>query len=184
MNQEDRKNLEFKRLRIHYFTGKSLSSGVGRNKSYSYIDYALTDAGEIEIPKWKSLAHQLISQYDEGRLQENLLEWEGEHNYTRSNQSQLELNSLELHVARMFDNPLWVDYVPFNQKYRPMILDEAHLVWIRTACCEEPGLTTQEQVDAAGGSKGNGMTHCPCCGRRSAFEVIDEPRNNIEMDFT
>ena len=184
MESNDKHRQDFECLRIHYFTGKPVSKGVGRGKSYDYIESAWTDAGEIELSKWKEQARQLISQYHEECLQEDLLEWEKNHNYTNSNESKLELDSLDLHISRMFDNPLWVDYVPFNQKYRPTVLDEAHLIWVKTACCEEPGLTTKEQVEAARGNEGSRTTHCPCCGRWSAFEIVDEPQHNIEMNFT
>ena len=175
--------MDFSQLRMHYFTGKSHGSGVGRNKSYSYTEYAMTDAGEIELSKWKEMAHQVIAKHHEETLQENLLQWERDHNYTKSDEAHLELDSLDAHISRLFDNPLWVDYVPFNRQYRPAILEKAHLVWIKTACCNEPGLTTQEQVDAARGPEGNRTSHCPCCGRWSTFEVVDISHQDDEMKF-
>ena len=79
-----------------------------------------------------------------------------------------------MHVARLFDNPLWADYVPFNRKYRPDALKAAHLVTVINECCKKPGEVTQEQIDHAL----NGTIACPCCGRWSPFHCYEEQMEN------
>lgn len=83
---------------------------------------------------------------------ENLLEWEQEHNYCNSSPKEMEMTALELHMARIFDDPLWVAYIPFNRKYRPEVLESARLVWVQTECCGIPGQITQEQLDQSAGN--------------------------------
>lgn len=102
-------------------------------------------------------------------MQKNLLEWEQEHDYCHSSRKEMEMTALELHMARIFDDPLWVDYIPFNRKYRPEVLHSARLVWVKTECCGIPGQITQEQLDkSAGNTLG---IPCPNCGRWSAFRI-------------
>jgi len=182
----DPSELTFEQLRVRYWSGRDSVSGVGRFKSHTYHHYAVTALGEIELDQWRKLAKELIARNNEQDLQAHLLEWEGEHNYTRMRHSALELESLDLHVSRIFDNPLWVCFVPFNQRYRPEVIEEAHLAWVKNVCCNKPGLTTQEQVDAAREHDGSKIIACPCCGRWSAFEIMDAPAENQvpEMIYT
>ena len=81
--------------------------------------------------------------------------------------------ALQLHVARLFDNPLWVHFVTFNRQYRPEVLEMAHLVTVVNECCNTPGEVTQEQVDHSA----NGMIACPCCGRWSPFHCVEQAEN-------
>ena len=84
--------------------------------------------------------------------------------------------ALRLHVDRMFDNPRWVHFVPFNRKYRPEALGTAHLVTVANECCHTPGEVTQEQIDHAA----NGMVACPCCRRWSPFRCVEQTENTEE----
>ena len=111
----------------------------------------------------------MILKSGEQQLQKNLLEWEQEHNYCKSFLKEMEMTALELHMARIFDDPLWVDYIPFNRRYRPEVLESARLVWVQTECCRVPGQITQEQLDQSAGNA-LGIT-CPICGRCSPFQV-------------
>ena len=180
----DPSELTFEQLRVRHWSGKDTVSGVGRYKSHTYHHYAVTALGEIELAQWRKLAKELIARNNEQDLQANLLEWEREHNYTRMQPTALELESLDLHVSRIFDNPLWVYFVPFNQRYRPEVIEEAHLVWVKNVCCDEPGQTTQEQVDAAREHDGSKIIACPCCGRWSAFEVIEDQTKELATEMT
>lgn len=177
----DPSTITFENLRLRYRGGKSSSKGSGRNKEHYYIHYAVTDVGDIEMDRWCQLAKELIARHHEEGLQSQLLEWDTEHNYTNANAKALEEESLELHLSRIFDDPLWVCFVPFNQRYRPEVLESTPLVWVKTECCEKPGLTTQALVDHARGGEGGRTTSCPCCGRWAKFEVIDAPTEDSGM---
>lgn len=163
----------FDQLRLHYHVGRSHSRFSGRYKEYTYINYAQTDLGEIELPTWRKLAQQMIEYHHEEQLQEQLLEWVSEHNYCGDSRPKLLQESLELHMSRIFDNPNWVGFVPFNQRYRPDILRQTKLSWVEAVCCKMPGLTTAAQVEGAKARQG--CICCPICGRFSEFRVCDAP---------
>lgn len=163
--------LSFEHLRIHYLTGRSHSTKVGRYREHTYTNFALTDLGEIEMSRWSSLAEQLISYHNEEGLQAQLLEWVTEHYLFCRTAAERRQKSLDLHISRIFDDPLWVDYVPFNQKCRPDVLASAELIRVQTVCCDEPGITTREQVEQA--KQGTRTICCPNCGRFSEFAVLD-----------
>ena len=57
--------------------------------------------------------------------------------------------ALQLHISRIFDNPRWVNFIPFNREYRPEVLEHASLVTVINECCGKPGEVTQEQIDGA-----------------------------------
>ena len=78
--------------------------------------------------------------------------------------------AIQPHVDRIFDNPRWLDFVSFNCRFRPEALEDAHLVTVINECCQEPGVVTQEQIDASA----NGTVACPCCGRWSPFRVLEQ----------
>lgn len=90
--------------------------------------------------------------------------------YLRESPSQIRKAAMQLHIDRIFENPRWVDFVPFNRQYRPEILQTAHLVTVVNECCQKPGVVTQEQIDASD----NGTVACPCCGRWSPFRVLEQ----------
>src|SRR5699024_12113715 len=65
--------------------------------------------------------------------------------YTTLFRSEIRREALQLHTSRIFDNPQWVGYLPFNKRYRPEIWDAANIVFVRMKCCPKPGAVTQEQ---------------------------------------
>ena len=144
------------------------SSGSGRNKQYHSWRGVKTKLGEIEESAWYKLAEALIERDHEEGLYEQLLEWETEHNYANSSKQDLRGEALCKHSMRIFDNPGWVDFVPFNRRYRPEALVSAHLVTVVCECCNLPGEVTEEQID----SSYNGTVHCPYCGRWAPFKII------------
>lgn len=164
----------FSDMRCRYQTGRSIHiSGVGRDKKFEYRNGVMTALGDIEQSKWMELAKELIERAGEQELYTSLHEWEAKHNYCGRTKAELEQHTLELHMGRFFDNPHWVDFVPFNSVYRPEILKQAKLTWVQCECCNRPGITTFEQVQAAYGIPPR--ICCPICGRYTSFEIISEP---------
>lgn len=149
------------------------SSGFGRDKKYHPWSGVKTDLGEIEEKAWCQIAEALINRKGESALLKSLIEWETNHNYAHASKKVVRKEALQLHVARLFDNPLWVHFVPFNRQYRPEVLETAHLVTVVNECCNTPGEVTQEQVDQSA----NGMIACPCCGRWSPFHCVEQAEN-------
>lgn len=84
----------------------------------------MTNMGDIEKGEWATLARNLVDKYNESDLFNQLMQW-----YTdmipfigRQKQHERESYVLQLHMSRIFDHKDWVDYIPFNAKYRPNIL--------------------------------------------------------------
>lgn len=158
------------------------SSGFGRDKKHHPWSGAKTNLGEIEEKAWCQIAEALIDHKGESALLRSLIEWETDHNYVRASKDVVRKEVLQLHVARLFDNPLWVHFVPFNRKYRPEALESAHLVTVVNECCNTLGEVTQEQINHAM----NGMIACPCCGRWSSFHSVEQTEkeeNTIGMEM-
>ena len=122
-----------------------------------------------ESSKWALRAHIRLP-LDTITGDAPLVQWCAEHNYLKAPAEAVRKEALHLHVNRIFDDPRWVDFVPFNRRYRPEALEHAHLVKIINSCCEQPGEVTQEQIDASD----NGTVACPCCGRWSPFRVLEQ----------
>lgn len=165
-NEELRKAL-FAELKVHNRTGRSyLIRGSGRNKEMGYRNGMKTNLGDLELSDWVQRIKALITKFDEQEIYENLLQWLKEHNYAKESSEDLRLEALELHSMRIFDNPKWVDYIPWNRRFRPGTLDASTLVWIETECCHKPGQTTKEQIQRAYRDR----IYCPHCGRFSEYK--------------
>ena len=166
----DFSKLEFEDLRWQYGVFQSTSTGSGREKRHGSWIGVKTGLGEIEVKVWCQAAEKLIQQKGEQELLGYLTQWCSERNILKESADRIRKRALQLHVDRIFDNPRWVDFVPFNRRYRPEALEHAHLVTVVNECCQKPGVVTQEQIDASD----NGTVACPCCGRWSPFRVIEQ----------
>lgn len=131
--------------------------------------------GRSKKKDWCKLAESLIEFAGETDLLKYLLQWCDEHKYPQSSAAEVRKEALQLHTARIFDNPQWVGFVPFNTKYRPTALDTAHIVLVRMDCCPEAGSVTQEQIDHAY----EGQISCPHCGRWNNFTIL---KKEIDVD--
>ena len=89
-------------------------------------------------------------------------------NHIGASAAELRKEALQLHIDRVFDNPQWGGYLPFNKRYRPEVWQAAHIVYVRNECCHKISPVTQEQIDHAY----NGTIPCPHCGRWSEFIVL------------
>ena len=115
-------DLSFSDLRVHYFTGVSVRRlGDQHSKSSGYRNGVMTGIGDLEFPVWETLVRDLIHRSGEDELLNSLIVWLEGAPWLRTKR-EVELYALELHADRIFDNPDWVDYVTFNRKYRPGIL--------------------------------------------------------------
>ena len=112
-------DLSFSDLRVHYFTGVSVRRlGDQRNKSSGYRNGVMTGIGDLAFPVWETLVRDLIHRSGEDELLNALIVWLEATPWLRTKRDK-ELYALELHAARIFDNPDWVDYAAFNRQYRP-----------------------------------------------------------------
>lgn len=165
----DPKSITFSNLGYQNQTGVYNTTGAGLLKTSGYRSGVVTELGDIEISVWRELIKQLITESGEQWLQDALFQWEKEHNYRHDTLTELREKALKHHSMRIFDRPAWVDFIPFNERYRPSVLENANIVMVVTECCGLPaGRVTQEQIDAAIA----GRICCPHCGRHSPFEKV------------
>ena len=66
---------------------------------------------------------ELIEQNGETALYEQMLEWYQDLPVAGRTKKERERYVLECFSHRLFDDEGWVDYLHFNQKYRPEVLD-------------------------------------------------------------
>ena len=112
-------DLSFSDLRVHFFTDVSVRRlGDQRSKSSGYRNGVMTGLGDLEFPVWETLVRDLIHRSGEDELLNSLIAWLEGTPWLHTKRDK-ELYALELHAARIFDNPNWVDYAAFNRKYRP-----------------------------------------------------------------
>jgi len=169
----DLSQVTFENLRVKYRTGRSvLLSGSGRDKVYGYRSGMQTNLGDIEEETWIALARDLIDRTGEQELFSWMLAWEKEHTFYCQTKKELEFEALNSHISRIFDDEAWCDFIPFNRKYRPEVLKEARMRWVKTDCCKKPGLVTQGQIDWA--YQTGGTIVCPHCTVHSHFSLCTE----------
>ncbi|MCI9176432.1 MAG: hypothetical protein HFH49_16165 [Lachnospiraceae bacterium] len=162
--------LKFSDLRVHYGTGSAVHIfGTGRNKKFRYRNGMMTDLGDLEIYEWKSLMNALIEHHGEQEIQQQLRQWSRTECRWLHSEDEVEEYALSLHAARIFEDPAWAGYVPFNRQYRPEILETAKLVWIKTSCCPKAGQITEKQLEKA--VYMDYRIRCPHCGRFGDFHV-------------
>ncbi len=117
-------SLTFDDLRDMYGTGRSLlvSGKNSFDKKYVYRRGMMTKLGDIEVSVWYELVEKLIVKHGQETLYVQLQEWIKENVGWCKTEKEVKDYSLRLHASQIFDNPEWVDYVLFNQRYRPEIL--------------------------------------------------------------
>ena len=159
----------FEGLRCHYQTGRSYAiSGEGRYRIYGYRSGVMCDLGDIERSEWCRMVMTVIQRKGEQKLYQQLLQHLKDHNYAKESIKELEFKALLLHADRIFDNEAWVDYLQFNQKYRPDTASSTRLVLISPECCIIPGYMTLARYEL---NKTN--NYCPHCGRWTRISLAE-----------
>ena len=149
---------------------RSYSTGSGRDKKHFSRSGAATPIGDIQEDLWYQVAEHIAKREGEEWLVDALTQWDKEHNYMKESPSELRKDALQSYSHSLYDNPRWVDFIPFNRQFRPEVLETARIVTIITDCCKVPGEVTQEQIDGAQ----KGEVCCPHCGRWSTFSILSE----------
>lgn len=149
-------------------------SGTGRDKVMDYIHGVSTPSGEYKEADWCQMVEDLIDKTGETALQSSLREWVKERCKWLQGRDEIKRYSLELHAARIFDNQSWVDFIPFNRKYRPNAMAGVEVVSLITTCCKTPGQVTRKHLEENSGIAHDGRKTvcCPICGRRSEYELM------------
>lgn len=134
--QFDADTLTFSDLRWQYAVGRSYTEGSGINRKTTYQSGVSTPIGIIEQSQWVALVRNLIEQAGEKHLYENMLSWvKSNCAWLSNNERNAQIYALELHTDRIFDNPKWVGFLPFNEKYRPDALCRHQAEQEDSSCC-------------------------------------------------
>ena len=153
-----------------YGTFLPYSTGSGRNKTHSSRSGIATPIGDIQEDLWYQVAGQIAKRDGEEWLVDALTQWNKDHNYMNASPSELRKEALHSYSLRIYDDPRWVDFIPFNRRFRPEVLETARIVTVINDCCKVPGEVTQEQIDGAYLRQ----VCCPHCGRWSTFSILSE----------
>lgn len=157
-------------IRWRYGTFRPYSTGSGRDKKHFSRSGVATPIGDIREDVWYQLAEHIAQRDEEQWLVDALVQWNTDYNYGKNNAAERRREALQSYANRIFDNPRWVIYIPFNRKYRPKMLETARLVTVACDCCGVPGEVTQEQIDDAYQCQ----ISCPSCGRWNTFRLLSE----------
>ena len=112
----DVKKLTFEDLRYLHGTGRSyVISGTGHDRKTGYRTGVQTNVGDIEVSEWKELMKELIHRSGEDHLYRKLFQWVSQTTPWLHTKQEYELQALELHSARIFENPNWADYEAFKK---------------------------------------------------------------------
>lgn len=158
------------KLHTRYGTFTSRRDGVdrvGRKKIICRVGKQ-TDLGDIEINLWKKLLKAAIEESEEKPLYRHLFAWELQHNYAKESREEVEEAAMDLFAGRIFDNPFWADFVPFNRKYRPDYLASIDMVTVVNTCCSKPYQIPSERYEQIQGKD----SCCEHCGRHTSFKLI------------
>ena len=116
-------NVTYDDIRLMYHTGEFIRDyGSQDKKAGRYRIGVMTKIGDIELQDWIRCAEELIRRNNDEALFKQLKSWYRETTPWLRDEKDLHRYSLECFVARIFDNPDWVDYAAFNQKHRPHLI--------------------------------------------------------------
>ena len=118
--------LSYEDIRLMYHTGKFIRDyGSQDKKAGRYRTGVMTKIGDIEQQDWIRYAEELIRRNNDETLFKQLKSWYRETTAWLRDEKDLHRYSLECFVARIYDNPDWVDYAAFNERYRPEVLQQS-----------------------------------------------------------
>ena len=116
-------NITYEDIRLMYHTGKLVRDyGSQDKKAGKYRIGVMTKLGDIEEKDWIRYAEELVRRNNEETLFKQLKSWYRQTTPWLRDEKDLHRYTLECFVARIFDNPGWVDYEAFNRRHRPELL--------------------------------------------------------------
>lgn len=139
-SQFDPDQLTWQDLAAQYGTGRTESIiGTGRGRSVLYRNGIQTEIGDFEAHDWMRLVRSLICRSGEEDLQQQLLNWVYKNMPWLHSDFERQLQALELHASRIFENPQWVGYEKFREEYLSKPAETT------TACDDAAHLSAQQR---------------------------------------
>ena len=119
-------NVTYDDIRLMYHTGKFIRDyGSQDKKAGKYRIGVMTKLGDIEEKDCIRYAEELVRRNSEEDLFKQLKSWYRQTTPWLRDEKDLHRYTLECFVARIYDNPNWVDFVAFNERYRPEVLKKS-----------------------------------------------------------
>lgn len=172
LEQLDLQQLSMGDLRWMYCTGKGLTTGSGRDKKHSYRRGIQTLIGDIELSVWIKAAEYIVERDGLQEELERLLPFVTAINGSLYAGQLLHAYHLDLCLSGIYHNPTWVDFVPYNERYHPELLDSTPMVKVTMDCCKIVCTIPKAQVH-----KENQTAHCPACGRWASFSRVKHKKS-------
>ena len=138
ITQIEPKQITRDNLRLHYGTGQEIVTKNSQgNKISHYRSGVQTNLGDIEQSVWMELVQKLIEQENDQEIFAQLLEWEKDNNHIGSKtKNDLLREAMRSYTYCIYDDKAWCDYVRFNKKYRPDVLEnDPTLTLVHLVCC-------------------------------------------------
>ena len=160
-------------LRYMYGTGQEISSKNSQgNKVSHYRTGVETVLGDIEVSLWMELVQKLIEKENDQEIFGQLFEWEkAENNIPSKTSNDLLREAMQSYTYRIYDDKGWWDYVRFNMKYRPEILEnDPDLMHVRLACCDRTSRIPKAQISHH--HEEPDTVPCPYCNKGTVFHII------------
>lgn len=160
---------------LRFMHGTGQGSSYKNSQGYKISSYRVgiqTAIGDIEVSLWMELVQKVIEQENDQEIFGQLLEWEKDNNHIGSNtKTDILQSAMQSYTYRIYDNKAWWDYVRFNRKYRPDVLDnDPTLTLVCLACCGSECRVPLEQSlhihDATD------TIPCPFCNKYTEFSII------------
>ena len=111
--------LTYEDIQWRYGTFRTQTERTPQGKKIYSRHGVATGIGDIEVQAWYQLAHKMIELAGELELLKNLQEFLWNEYRWWKEKKECEQYALQLHISRIFDQPEWVEYIRFNQRYRP-----------------------------------------------------------------
>lgn len=110
-------------IRVRVYTGQFIRDYSSQDKKAGrYRSGMLTKHGDIEEHEWVAYAEELVRRNGDEELFRRLKNWYRDTINWFENEKDLRKYALVCLIDGIPNNPLWVDYVAFNSKYRPELL--------------------------------------------------------------
>ena len=173
ITQIDPTRITRENLRFMYGTGQGISFKNSQgNKVSNYRVGVQTALGDMEVSLWMELVQKLVEQESDQEIFAQLLEWEKDNNHIGSKtKNDLLREAMKSYTYRIYDNKAWWDYVRFNLKYRPDVLEnDSTLTLVHLACCGSVCRVPLEQRQY--NHEAPDTIPCPFCNRYTVFSII------------
>lgn len=180
ITQIDPNRITRENLRYMYGTGQEIATKNSQGNKVSHYRVGVETAlGDIEVSLWMELVQKLIEKENDQEIFGQLLAWEKADNCIPSmTNNGLLREAMQSYTYRIYDNKGWWDYVRFNMKYRPEILEnDPDLMYVRLACCDRTSRIPKEQIRHF--HEEPDTVPCPYCNRVTLFSPVHIEGGNI-----